>query len=82
MTTIKRAAASPRGRPLKNDHAVRLISQTDKPELRPGQIVDRWGHSHYSELVFTNWSPAALKACGIRRIESSRPCPPSRRARP
>ena len=33
------------------------------------QLVDRYGHLH-SEAIFRNWSPAAIKALGVRRIPS------------
>jgi hypothetical protein len=38
-----------------------------KPKPAPGQLVDRYGHVH-SEAIFHNWSPAAIKALGIRRV--------------
>ena len=65
---MKRAAACGRGEPGERDHAAKLISVTDKPELRSGQIVDRYGHVH-SEAVFKNWSPAAIEALGIHRLK-------------
>lgn len=34
-----------------------------------GQLIDKHGHLH-SEAIFKNWSPAAIKALGIRRIEA------------
>lgn len=38
------------------------------PETGAGQpLVDKHGHRH-SEAVFRNWSPAAIKALGIRRV--------------
>jgi hypothetical protein len=33
-----------------------------------GPLVDKYGKRH-SEAVFKNWSPAAIKALGIRRVE-------------
>lgn len=33
---------------------------------RAGQLIDRYGHPH-SEAVLVHWSPAAIKAMGIRR---------------
>ena len=41
--------------------------KTDKSKPKPGQLVDRYGHVH-SEAIFRNWSPAAIKALGVRRI--------------
>jgi hypothetical protein len=50
----------------KQDHARdQLISKT----VNPGQLVDKYGHLH-SEAVFRSWSPAAIKALGIRRVEA------------
>jgi hypothetical protein len=65
----ERAAALPRGKPCETDHAVEPISFTNKLELRPGQLIDRYGHVH-SEAVFKNWSPAAIRALGIRRVKA------------
>ena len=39
----------------------------DSDSLAPGQLIDRYGHIH-SEAVFRNWSSAAIKALGIRRV--------------
>jgi hypothetical protein len=64
----ERAAASTCGEPCEIDHAVEQISLTNKPEPRPG-LVDKWGHPH-SEAIFRNWSPAAIRALGIRRIKA------------
>ncbi len=36
-------------------------------ERSAGQLIDRYGHPH-SETIFKNWSPAAIKALGIRRV--------------
>lgn len=52
------------------------ISEKEAAPLAPpetatqdrGQLVDRWGHVH-SEAVLTNWSPAALAACGVHRVK-------------
>jgi hypothetical protein len=41
-----------------------------KPKARPEPLVDRYGHPH-SESVFLNWTPAAIKALGIRRREGA-----------
>jgi len=30
-------------------------------------LIDKHGHRH-SEAIFRNWSPAAIKALGIRRV--------------
>jgi hypothetical protein len=32
-----------------------------------GRLIDRYGHEH-SEAIFRNWTPAAIKAMGIRRV--------------
>src|SRR6185312_311357 len=32
-----------------------------------GRLIDRYGHEH-SEAIFCNWTPAAIKAMGIRRV--------------
>ena len=34
-------------------------------------LIDRFGHKHLLRLL-TMWSPAVLKAMGVRRIEVSR----------
>ena len=49
--TTRRAAASPCSRPCEIDQAVEPIGLTNKPEFRPGQLVDRYGHTH-SEAIF------------------------------
>jgi hypothetical protein len=60
--------------PLEDCHAGELDNfpnsepQTKTQAPKPvGQLVDRYGHVH-SEAVLTHWSPAALKALGIRRV--------------
>ena len=70
MTRKKeRAAASTYGEPCEIDLAVEQISlTTNKPELNPGQLVDKWGHFH-SEAIFRNWTPAAIRSLGIRRVK-------------
>lgn len=40
---------------------------TDTSPKPAGQLIDEYGHRH-SEAVFRNWSPAAIKALGIRRV--------------
>ena len=35
---------------------------------RRGRLVDRYGHEH-SEPIFTNWTPAAIRALGVRRVD-------------
>jgi hypothetical protein len=44
-----------------------LDSELPAP-VQGGQLIDRYGHLH-SEAIFKNWSPAAIKALGIRRVE-------------
>ena len=34
---------------------------------QPGQLVDRYGH-RLSEAIFRNWTPAAIRALGVRRV--------------
>jgi hypothetical protein len=43
------------------------ISKDKATTPPPGQLVDRYGNLH-TEGVLRNWSPAALKALGIRRV--------------
>lgn len=33
-----------------------------------GRLIDRYGHEH-SEAIFSNWTPAAIRALGIRRVD-------------
>ena len=33
-----------------------------------GRLVDKYGHEH-SEAVFKNWTPRAIRALGIRRVD-------------
>ena len=40
------------------------IDTSPKPA---SQLIDKYGHRH-SEAIFRNWSPAAIKALGIRRV--------------
>jgi hypothetical protein len=56
------------GEPCGNDHTGELISPTDKPQERVGRLIDKYGHVH-GEAIFRNWSPAAIKALGIRRVD-------------
>jgi hypothetical protein len=54
----------------KDNLAGRSISpDTITAELKSqrGRLVDRFGHEH-SESIFRNWSTAAIKAMGIRRV--------------
>lgn len=44
------------------------LNPRNKPSPLPGQLVDRFGHAH-SEAIFRNWSPAVIKALGIRRVD-------------
>jgi hypothetical protein len=37
-------------------------------KLKRGRLVDKHGHLH-SEHIFQHWSPAAIRALGIRRVE-------------
>jgi hypothetical protein len=70
MRKKERAAACGHGEPCETDQAVEQICLTNKPELRTGQLIDKWGHPH-SEAIFRNWSPAAIRALGIRRIKAN-----------
>jgi hypothetical protein len=36
-------------------------------QAQPGRLIDNCGHEH-SEAIFRNWTPAAIKAMGIRRV--------------
>jgi hypothetical protein len=47
----------------------KLDSHVDTPTREDLQVfVDRFGHRH-SAAILTNWSPAAIKAMGIRPFE-------------
>jgi hypothetical protein len=37
-------------------------------ESQLGRLVDQYGHEH-SEAIFKNWSPKAIRALGIHRID-------------
>jgi hypothetical protein len=51
---------------LNNHRSKTFPAQTqDTVDERP--LVDRHGH-RYRETILRNWSPAALKALGIRRL--------------
>jgi hypothetical protein len=51
---------------LNNPRSKTFPAQTqDTVDERP--LVDRHGH-RYGETILRNWSPAALKALGIRRV--------------
>jgi hypothetical protein len=54
--------------PRRSDRAGQPISPSDRPQERLSQLCDKYGHLH-SEAIFHNWSPAAIKALGIRRID-------------
>ena len=64
-----RPAAMVHGEPCGSDHTGELISSTAKPEERVGQLIDKYGHVH-SESIFRNWSPAAIRVMGIRRVQN------------
>ena len=57
-----------RGEPCGNDQAGELIYPSDNLPLGVGQLIDKYGHVH-SEAIFINWSPAAIRALGIRRVD-------------
>ena len=58
-----------RGEPQRRDQAGLLTVSTDKPGDNRGQlIVDKYGHVH-TDAVFRHWSPVAIKALGIRRVD-------------
>ena len=66
----KPAAAATANGPCKNDRLTGATSLPDSIEqLKPqhGRLIDRFGHEH-SEHIFKNWSPAALRVMGIRRV--------------
>jgi hypothetical protein len=60
--------ASEGGAAFETDRLAGAISTTDIPDTGVGQLIDKHGHLH-SEAIFRNWSPAAIKALGIRRVE-------------
>ena len=37
-------------------------------EAQRGRLIDRYGHEH-SEAIFSNWTPAAIRALGVRRVD-------------
>jgi hypothetical protein len=42
--------------------------KSERQESRVGQLIDKHGHVH-SEEIFRNWSPVAIKALGIHRVD-------------
>jgi hypothetical protein len=54
---------------LETDRLPGAIERDIKQEPRLGQLIDKHGHVH-SEAIFRNWTPAAIKALGIRRIDA------------
>jgi hypothetical protein len=63
----KRSPAVVTPGPEENDPATCSISSTDSHEQAAGQLVDKHGHVH-TEAVYRNWSPAAIRVLGIRRV--------------
>jgi hypothetical protein len=56
--------------PRKNDRLGSAISSDNtltELQAQPGRLIDRCGHEH-SEAIVRNWTPAAIKAMGIRRV--------------
>ena len=45
----------------------RTSSSAPEPTVSADQLLDKYGHVH-SEAVLRHWTPAALKALGIRRV--------------
>ena len=41
-----------------------------KLKAQRGRLVDRYGHEH-SEAIFENWTPAAIRALGIHRVDDA-----------
>ena len=67
-SNAKRAAPALAGSgPLDDGRLAGATKPSDKQNPQPGQLVDRYGNVH-SELIFRNWSPAAIKALGIHRV--------------
>jgi hypothetical protein len=64
---MKRPAALVRGR-AKSQKSSTVVKSTSPA---PGQLIDRYGHV-LSEAVLHNWSEAALKALGVRRVPEGR----------
>ena len=53
-----------------NDAAIAsgsVVTTVAEVQAQPGRLIDRNGHEH-SEAIFRNWTPAAIKAMGIRRV--------------
>jgi len=44
-----------------------VVTTVAEVQAQPGRLIDRYGHEH-SEAIFRNWTPAAIKAMGIRRV--------------
>jgi hypothetical protein len=68
--TAKPAAAATANGPCKNDRptgATSLPDSIEKLKAQHGRLIDRYGHE-YSEAIFRNWSHAAIKAMGVRRV--------------
>ncbi|MGI8853070.1 MAG: hypothetical protein ACR2GC_07245 [Methyloceanibacter sp.] len=65
MTTAPKGAAPEE---IKSDlNTADDITPREASQPKTGQLIDRYGH-HHSESIFTNWTPAAIKALGIRRM--------------
>ena len=60
MTTAPEGAAPEE---IKSD----LNAADDIEPSEASQLIDRYGHPH-SESIFRNWTPAAIRALGIRRV--------------
>ncbi len=50
------------------DGAISFSDSVEQLKLQCGRLVDRFGHQH-SEHIFENWSPAAIKAMRIHRVD-------------
>jgi hypothetical protein len=68
--TTRPAPAVAGSGPRKTDRPPRAISSDNtltELQAQPGRLIDKCGHEH-SEAIFRNWTPAAIKAMGIRRV--------------
>jgi hypothetical protein len=68
--TTRPAPAIAGSGPLEIDRPPRAISSDNtlnELQAQPGRLIDRYGHEH-SEAILRNWTPAAIKAMGIRRV--------------
>lgn len=67
---VKRPAPLADGGGAGNDRLGEPIAPDDSPDCRAGQggLVDRFGNVH-SEAILRNWSPATIRAMGIRRAD-------------